>query len=130
METILDKNKNNNKPNEINKYSNFEINKHSNFESSEDLFFAKMNMLKKLNELSNCGIKIPNNYDLSSNYDDIKYAYEIAKYQNGIIKHEINYSKLVNELIFVGCRMKIFDGIELNYDNDANDNDIEINIEI
>ncbi len=56
--------------------------------TQEELFLRKLDMLRKLSELAQAGVKLSQNYNMNSDYKIMKYEYELHKgiraKQNGI----------------------------------------------
>lgn len=45
--------------------------------TKEELLLGKLDMLRKLGELSQCGVKLSNNYSINSNYRTMKFEYDL-----------------------------------------------------
>jgi hypothetical protein len=60
--------------------------KYEGFENEEELMNAKLDMLIKLCQLVNMGIKLSQNYTIESNYKIMKYEYEL---HNKIIEEQL-----------------------------------------
>jgi hypothetical protein len=48
-------------------------------ESKEDKMLKKLDMLRKLGELAQYGVKLSQNYNINSDYDTMKYEYELHR---------------------------------------------------
>lgn len=49
------------------------------FDSMEDEIHQKLEMLRKLGELTQCGVKLSQNYNMNSDYDAMRYEYELHR---------------------------------------------------
>ncbi len=56
-----------------------EINKEPIKESKEEKMLKKLDMLRKLGELAQYGVKLSQNYNINSDYDTMKYEYELHR---------------------------------------------------
>ena len=68
--------------------SNMESGQSNEFASEEEELLAKLDMLRKLGELTTYGVKLSQNYHMKSDYKSMKYEYELHKSirdkQNGV----------------------------------------------
>merc|ERR1712139_105066 len=48
-------------------------------ESKEEIMLKKLDMLRKLGELAQYGVKLSQNYNINSDYDTMKYEYELHR---------------------------------------------------
>jgi hypothetical protein len=66
----------------------------------EDMFVKKLDLLRKLGELQHYGVKLTQNYNMNSDYDTMKFEYElhtsIRKKQNGV--------KWMSGILVYGCK--------------------------
>lgn len=76
--------------------------------TKEELLMRKLDMLRKLGELSKCGVKISQNYSMNSDYKTMKYEYEL---------HDGIRSKHRTVSWMSGMMIGIVRGIELLNDN-------------
>jgi hypothetical protein len=75
-------------PSSYNNSNSYPTNVYSGFDSEEDQQLAKLDMLRKLGELTKYGVRLSQNYSMKSDYKSMKYEYELHKSirdkQNGI----------------------------------------------
>jgi len=91
---------NNNNNNDDDKYSE----EKKEFETKEDEMLAKLNMLRKLGELTQYGVKLSQNYNMNSDYNAMKYEYELHRG----IRDKHNGIKWLSNMMVLGCQ-----GIEI-----------------
>lgn len=73
--------------------------KDGEFESEEEEMLAKLNMLRKLGELTQYGVKLSQNYNMKSNYKAMKYEYELHR----SIRDKKNGVKWLSNLMLNAC---------------------------
>ena len=59
--------------------TNTQMDKYYGFGSEEELNLAKLDMLRKLGELAQYGVKLSQNYNMNSDYKAMKYEHELHK---------------------------------------------------
>ena len=107
----------------------------SESEDEQELLFAKKDLLIKLGNLADRGIKLKNYYDLDSNYEEMKIEYEIA-----IVKAKYDIMESFNKIMMsvaIPCHhIRIWNEVmgskdlEINIDVEELNMDVEeINIE-
>lgn len=69
------------------------------FESEEEEMLAKLDMLRKLGELTQYGVKLSQNYNMKSDYKAMKYEYELHR----SIRDKRNGVKWLNSLMLNVC---------------------------
>ncbi|QKF93945.1 hypothetical protein QKU48_gp0487 [Fadolivirus algeromassiliense] len=78
------------------------------FGSEEELNLAKLEMLRKLGELTQYGVKLSQNYNMNSDYKAMKYEYELHR----SIRDKHNGTKWLSNLMLNVCW-----GVELANEN-------------
>lgn len=76
--------------------------------TKEELMIKKLDMLRKLGELTKCGIKVSQNYSMDSDYETMKFEYDL---HSGIRAKDNSINWMSNMMI------GIVKGIELLNDN-------------
>ena len=69
------------------------------FKSKEEEMLAKLDMLRKLGELVQCGVKLSQNYNMHSDYKAMKYEYELHRG----IRDKQNTVSYLGKLLAGGC---------------------------
>ena len=85
-----------------------DVDKYEGFNSEEDLTLNKLEMLRKLGELVQHGVKLSQNYNMNSSYKTMKYEYDLHK----SIRDKSNGVKWLSNLMLNACW-----GVELANDN-------------
>lgn len=106
--------------------------------NTKKLFFAKLDMLEQLGSLADCGVDLPKCHNLDSDYNKMKYDYEIAKFQYDNINRiesvkkilmTASYAIKMTDDLFNSAETKLQDTIDVEQ-IDTNIDNMEINIEI
>ena len=105
--------------------------------NTQKLYYAKFDILKKLG-LADCGVDLPKCHNLDSDYNKMKYDYEIAKFQYDNINRiesvkkilmTASYAIKMTDDLFNSAETKLQDTIDVEQ-IDTNSDNVEINIEI
>jgi len=88
--------------------SNVETSRSGEFANEEEELLAKLDMLRKLGELTTYGVKLSQNYHMKSDYKSMKYEYELHR----SIRDKQNGVKWLSNMMINACW-----GIELGNDH-------------
>ncbi len=75
-----------------------------NQKENDELLLKKIEMLQRLGTLANLGVKLSQNYNLDSDYEEMKYEYELAK----SVREKENQKKYLDKFMLLGyCALEL-----------------------